>query len=252
MGIEPSAGETYRLIVAIDRRMLVADPRRYSRFEDAQAEVARAVRRYNGLGPVSAVALQRGRPSRVARLCVERLNDGDSSHGTPRNGDDYLWTIEKRWGRDVVARILAQGDVSTPTNGHPRNGNSHPRNGNGHPRNGNGHPRNGSVYPRNGQRSEPRQDGTTTRPPQPMAVAHRVQPVVPRHKRWQILTTLAVILLSMSVLVLIQTGGHPLRLLAAFRWPENVLKEELPFDFRTSFAPESTSSKTTASPPQGS
>jgi hypothetical protein len=37
----------------------------------------------------------------------------------------------------------------------------------------------------------------------------------------------------------VQTGGHPTRLIAAFCHPQSTVKDELPFDARTSFVPES-------------
>lgn len=243
MGFEPRAGEIYRLIVAYDRRLLaaddqrllVADERRYARFEDAQAEVAKVVCRYGHLGPVRAVALQRGRPSRSSK---PNGANGGSEHGrnggnrkvngngsqnamgaTPLlslKGVDFLWTIEKSWGRDVVARILTQNGISAPGCAAALTERQFPPRGNGRWR---GHSRRSS--PARSQRN----------------IAHK-------NTRWPVLSTTIVILLSIVVLFLFQSGGHPLHLLGGLLRPQPMTKEELPFDARTSFTPKASISST--------
>ena len=224
MGNETRLGETYRLIVAIDRRLLLADERRYSRFEDAQAEVAGTVRRYHSLGKISAVALQRGRPS-----LVPRCNGNGGIHSTEDKCEDMLWTIEKRWGHDVVDRILSQNGFHSAPERHRRNGDRHRPGGNGH---GAGH-----------AQIRPRPEDTD---PLPNAERHKTT-------RWHVISALTVILLSMLAIVFIQTGGHPTRVIAALWHPQPTIKEELPFDARTSFVADAPAPETPATTqPNGS
>lgn len=98
--------EAYRLVIALDGRDAVADEHRYNRFDKAQSQVANAVVRHARYGRVTSVLLQHGRP----------INGDGKQQSTPHApllpGPGYEWVIEKRWGPEVVRRILRQRKTS--------------------------------------------------------------------------------------------------------------------------------------------
>ena len=202
MGIETQAGDIYRLIVALEGRVVEVTDHRFKCFEQAQARVAEAVCRYAQTARVRAVVLQRGRPNTP----VNRGGNGSPTR-VPLGDGDFDWTVEKRWGTDVIRRILLQNGLEAPAAA------SLPR-------------ADGSAVPR-----------TTVRSVSP----GRTVPARPigkhRSTRWHLTATVAVVILVMVVLILVQTGGHPSRLLSAITGAKPTVKNELPFDARTSFAP---------------
>jgi len=72
-----------------------------------------------------------------------------------------------------------------------------------------------------------------------------------RHKpaRWHLAATAEFVLLAIVTLLIVQTGGHPLALLASVRDPQPTVKRELPFNARTSFADTSGSGEKAATEP---
>jgi len=197
MGTKSTSGETYRLILAMDRRVIIAGERGYSRFEEAQARVADTVCHYGRLGHVTAVALQQGRPSRAS--------NGVAAPPRELQAQDYIWTIEKCWDREVVQRILAQNQIEPPSLAPSRSRNGHA-----------------------GRLREPsRQQPSSTR---------RMH----KYTRWHATVTVAIIALTMAVLLFLQIGGNPARLLTTFSNPRDMVINELPFDARTSFTSETT------------
>jgi hypothetical protein len=203
MGIETQPGDVYRLIVVLGTHVVEADDSRSDRFERTQARVAEAVCRYARSGPVHAVALQRGRrhtppsPGRSGSTAAVNLDDRE-----------YDWAIEKRWGADVIRRILVQDEIEPPTTVSAQRADGKPA-----------------------PRPTPR-PGNTGR-------ARRPRPIN-KHKsmRWHLTATVAVVILAVIALILFQTGGHPLRLLSAVTAAKPSVKDELPFDARTSFTPQ--------------
>ncbi len=208
MGIETYTGDVYRLILALDTRVVVAVDNHYQQFEDAQARVADTVCRYARNGRVRAIALQRG-----------RHNGRSSSHrrmlpNTTPETTGYTWTIEKQWGPEVILRILTQNKIELPATETPRlNGNSIKKRTNGVSRT----PKPIST------------ETTTTAPRSPISPS--------RHKsmRWQVFASIAAVIFAMIALILFQTGGHPDRLFSAIMGCGTSVKNELPFDARTSF-----------------
>jgi hypothetical protein len=203
MGIETPSGDVFRLIVALDVRIVVAVGCRFKRFEQAQTQVAEVVCRYARHGRVCAVALQRG------RLNLAVAQESGNSLARPAFEDsDYNWTIEKRWGTEVIRRILRQHGIEPPR---------------------------ATVRPRLTSIK------TARRPPAGKRAAKvaKAPRLTGRHKntRWQVGACLAVIIVAMVALVFFQTGGHPSRLLSAITGVCPTVKDELPFDARTSFAP---------------
>ncbi|MBU0616699.1 MAG: hypothetical protein KKI02_03180 [Planctomycetes bacterium] len=203
MGIETQPGNVYRLIVTLDGHIVEAVGCRFKRFEQAQARVAETVCRYAETEHVRAVAVQRGRPNAP----VDRGGNGSPARVTLED-DDYTWTIEKRWGTDVIRRILLQNDIQpAPAADKPR-------------------------LTANVRQRSPAGRAATARAGSPRPVS--------RHKsaRGHLAATLAVIILATVALILFQTGGDPSRLLSAITGANPTIKDELPFDARTSFAPE--------------
>ena len=203
MGIETQPGDVYRLIVVLGARVVEADDSRSERFEQTQARVAEAVCRYTRSERVHAVALQRGRlntphsPDRNGSAAPVRLDDGE-----------YNWAIEKRWGTDVIRRILVQDGIEPPAAVSAQRAD-------------------GNLAPR--PTARPASPGRAQRP-------HLIN----KHKsmRWHVTATVAVVILAVVALILFQTGGHPSRLLSAITVAKPTVKDELPFDARTSFTSE--------------
>ncbi len=204
MGIETQPGDVYRLIVALEARVIEGADCRYRRFEQAQARVAETVCRYARTERVRAIAVQRGRPNAP----IDREGNGSPARVT-LDDSDYSWTIEKRWGTDVIQRILPQSGVEPPAVVDPLS-----------------------------------TDGDVGPPPATARAADPARADLPRpagkHKstRWPVTTAIAVVILAIIALALVQTGGHPSRLLSAITGTQPAVKDELPFDARTSFAPE--------------
>lgn len=198
MGIETTSGDVYRLIVALDVRVVVAVGYYFNRFEQAQSQVASIVCRYAHTGRVRAIALQRGRPSAAP------LQSGNGSpQRLPRHDNGYNWTIEKHWGAEVIRRILVQNGIK---------------------------PQLAAPMPRLTAGTPPR---PTVRRPKPRRGGEQHKSV-----RRHVTATVAVIILAMITLLLFQTGGHPHRLLSAITDTQPSVKDELPFDARTSFTPK--------------
>lgn len=203
MGIETQPGDVYRLIVALDGRVLVAADGRFARFEQAQTRVAETICRYAQTERVRAVVLQRGRPN----VPVRRGHNGYPTRPTVADSD-YDWTIEKHWDTSVIRRILLQNGIEPPAT-----------------------------------TTSPQADADTApAPPAQPASPRRSSRPRPggRHKstRWHVTLTVVIVILAMIALILVQTGGHPARFLSAFMSDKPTVKNELPFDARTSFAPE--------------
>ena len=208
MGIETHAGDVYRLILALDVRVVVAVDNHYRQFEEAQAQVAETVCRYARTGRVRAVALQRGH------------RNGRSSHPgllpeTTDQTNGYTWTIEKQWGPEVIIRILTQNGIELPTTEAPRlNGNS-------------------TNNKSNGASRPPAPNATEAAPSAP----HSTSAAPSRHKnmRWQVCASIIAVICAMIGLILFQTDGHPGRFFSAIMGCGTSVKNELPFDARTSF-----------------
>jgi hypothetical protein len=212
MGIRTQPGDVYRLIVVLETHVVEPGDRRFKRFEQAQARVAEMVCRYAQREHIRAVALQRGRL--IASL--DRDGDGSSARAALEDGD-YKWTIEKRWGTSVIRRILLQNGIEPLASASP--------------------PRANTVVapPLAARFARPR------RADRPRSTA--------KHKstRWHVTATVMIVILAMVVLLLVETGGHPSRFLSAITGDGANVKDELPFDARTSFAP--TPHRESPSPP---
>ena len=207
MGIETHSGNVYRLILALDVRVVVAVDNHYRQFEDAQAQVAETVCRYSRSGRVRAIALQRGHRD---KLSAHRITLPDAKPGT--NG--YTWTIEKQWGPEVIVRILTQNGIELPTTEGPRlNGNSIKNRSNGV-----------------SHTASPTSPENAPAPPRPTATPSRH-----KNMRWQVFASIAAVIFAMIALILFQTEGHPDRLFSAIMGCGTSVKNELPFDARTSF-----------------
>lgn len=203
MGIGTQPGDVYRLIVVLDARVVEAGDCRFGRFEQAQARVAETVCHYARNECVRAVALQRGRLSRP----VDRGGNGRSVR-VMLPDDDYDWAIEKHWGAGVIRRILRQRGIEPL---------APPR----------------VAAPSEKTAARPASPRTGFSPPtEPHAVGKH------RRTRWPLTAALAVIVVALVALILVQTGGHPVRALSAMMDTRPTVKEELPFDARTSFTSE--------------
>ncbi len=204
MGIETQPGDVYRLIVAFEARVVEGADCRYRHFEQAQARVAETVCRYARAERVRAVAVQRGRPNQP----IDRGGNGSPASAV-LDDSDYDWKIEKRWGTEVIQRILLQNGVAPPATIEP-------------------FPTDEAVGPpaATGRAT----DSTRVELPRPAG----------KHKstRWPVTAAIAIVVLAIIAMALFQVGGHPSRLLSAITGAKLAVKDELPFDARTSFALE--------------
>lgn len=190
MRLETRPGEVHRLVVTLGLRDVVYAARHFTRFEQAQAHVADAVRHSARQGHVKSVTLQRGTP-----ICMSAEDAGGPAPRRWPASVEYTWTIEKRWETDVIQRILKQNGTALSSGSH--------------------------TFPASALKR--------WRTP--------ARPVATRHKpaRWHLAATAAFVLVAVITLLLFQTGGRPLALLAALRDRRPAVKRELPFDARTSF-----------------
>ncbi len=201
MGFEAVPGEVYRLLLTFDGHETVPDVFRFDRFEQAQGWVAPAVRRHATRGRVRAVALQRGIP--VGASGSRDTSTGAPGPGRPETSTDYTWTIEKRWGPEVVTRILAQQAFASRSAARRPTDAPAP-----------------SIAP-------------GPRPSLPAAAAGFGR--LHKDTRWHVIGTFTLVLLAILTTLLYQTGGNPNLLLAATKAPVETIKLELPFDARAGF-----------------
>ncbi len=189
MGTPLVQGDRYRLVITFEDQRSVADPFCFERFEQAQARVSRAVRRYAPTGRIVAIALQRGRP--VAPIVP--ISPGRVNLGHP---DAYQWVTEKRWGSDVISRIVAQqrnsAAATTPIRANVATAGA----------------------------SAAASTGAVAVP----AGEH------PRPARWHVGGVLALVCGAILLALLYQTGGNPRFLLAITHRDAQPIKHELPFD----------------------
>lgn len=228
MGIETQPGDVYRLIVALEERVVEGADRRYRCFEQAQARVAEAVCRHARTERVRAVAVQRGRPTPP----TDRDGNGSPARGRLDDGD-YSWTIEKRWGAEVIQRIMLQNGVAPAVAADPSPADENV-----------GLPLAAPEPPSHAQTDPSPTDEHVGHPPPalqpPSPVRAELLRTAGKHKstRWPVATAIAVVIVAIIALALVHTGGHPSRLLSLITSTQPAVKDELPFDARTSFAPE--------------
>ncbi len=106
MHLTAAESPCFRLVLTIDQCDVVYLDRRFPNFREAQSCVADAVCSHFAAGRVESIRMERA-PARG------RPSAGASTNARPGEAGD--WSIEKRWGRDVVARILAQRGLLYPT-----------------------------------------------------------------------------------------------------------------------------------------
>lgn len=104
MNSDAGRGDAYRLLVSVEGRCAVAEESQYRRFDQAQSRVAHTVLRHARIGRIDSVILQRGRP--LADL-MPRSAETESLAIDSR----HEWIVEKRWGPEVVKRILEQNGI---------------------------------------------------------------------------------------------------------------------------------------------
>jgi len=237
MQVAGETGELFRLYVSANGHSAVFGPRYYTRYEQAQARVAEAVRQHGRTGTLQSIILQRG---------TRESTPVESNTATVDGATTYYWFNEKAWGPEVIDRILRQngidGHVPVETPSPP----SPPAKPKALPAPPSEPVAPSTSAPAIDPASDPSRPATvsaTSTTNRSQAIGEAYRPAVTtnartaQHKdlRWRLVATTVMVVAMMVTLIMFQTGGRPLSLLSGIVGERPTVKHELPFDARTSF-----------------